>query len=91
MRGAKGRIEKAGVLHSQYFRTQRRCCDSLAVSNVDFTLLRYSNSSLRSSTHFPSIATPFARRSTPKGLKQPDYEVIKTLADSDSNESVELR
>ncbi|GMH94822.1 hypothetical protein TrST_g3383 [Triparma strigata] len=30
-------------------------------------------------------------RSTPKGLKQPDYEVIKTLADSDSDASVELR
>ena len=80
MRGAKRQIEKAGVLdndvHSQYFRTQRRCCDSLAVSNV---------------ANFPSIATPFARRSTPKGLKQPDYEVIKTLADSDSDASVELR
>ena len=72
--------KKAVVLdndvHSQYFRKHCRCCDSLAVSNI---------------TNFPSIATPFPHRSTPKGLKQPSYEVIKTLPDSDSNASVELR
>ena len=59
VRGAKRRAEEACVLdvdvHSQYFPTWRRCCDSLAVSNV---------------TNSPSIATRFARHSLESGCRK---------------------